>query len=125
MDRKTFLTIASIIALLVGTVAIIFPGSLLQSKGVEPISGTVVWVTEVGILLIAVGIIAFGIRKHETSATMKVILFGNIIIQIGLTVIELIAYSDGIITKLSGIIPNIALHIIMATGFIYYWWQKK
>jgi len=122
MSRQTFLTIASIIALLFGTFAVLFPGILLQSKGVEPVKATVIWVIEVGCLLIALGLIAFLCRKHDASPTMKVFLFGNIVIQLALAAIEIVAYFNNIITKLSGIIPNILIHIILAIGFIHFCW---
>ncbi|MEQ1553239.1 MAG: hypothetical protein ABL929_03615 [Ferruginibacter sp.] len=121
MSRQIFLTIASIIAFSVGIFAILFPNTLLASKGVEPLVGTLVWMRETGLLLLTIGIIAFLVRKHESSETLKIFLFGNIIIQIGLFVIELLAYFNGIITKLSGIIPNLTLHILLAIGFVHFW----
>ncbi|WP_443936440.1 hypothetical protein [Pedobacter sp. MW01-1-1] len=121
MSRQTFLTIASIIAFSVGIFALVFPNILLESKGVAPLVATLAWTREVGILLIAIGIMAFLLRSHEVSATLKVFLFGNIIIQIGLFVIELLAYFNHVITKLSGIIPNLTLHVLLALGFAYYW----
>ncbi len=121
MSRQIFLTIASIIAFIVGLFAIALPGTLLESKGVEPLVGTLVWMRETGLLLLTTGIIIFSIRKHEASETLKVFLFGNSIVQIGLFVIELLAYFNSVITKLSGIIPNLALHILLAIGFIHFW----
>ena len=125
MSRQFFLTIASIISFSVGLFAILFPTTLLESKGVEPFVSTLVWTRETGLLLLTIGIIAFSIRKHETSETLKTFLFGNIIIQIGLFVIELLAYFNGVITKLSGIIPNLTLHILLAIGFIHFWTTLK
>jgi hypothetical protein len=121
MSRQVFMTIASIIAFSVGTFALIFPNILLESKGVTPLVATLVWTREVGLLLITIGITVFLIRKHEISETLKAFLFGNIIIQIGLFAIELLAYFNGVITKLSGIIPNLTLHIVLAIGFIHFW----
>lgn len=121
MSRQLFLTISSIIATGVGIFALIFAENLLKSKGVQPITATLVWTREVGLLLVAMGIVLFSIRKHEDTKTLKAVLFGNIIIQIGLFLIELIAYLDGIITKQSGIVPNLCLHIVLALGFFYFW----
>jgi hypothetical protein len=120
MSRPIFLTIASFIALSVGAFALLFPGILLESKGVVPLATTSVWMRETGLLLLALGIINFAMRKHEPSGTLKALLSGNIIIQIGLFVIELLAYSNNVITKLSGIIPNLILHILLAIGFAYF-----
>lgn len=121
MSRQYFLASASVIAFSVGLFALIAPETLLESKGVEPVVGTLIWVRETGLLLITTGIIAFSVRKHEISPTLKAFLFGNIIIQIGLFLIELVAYLNGVITKLSGIIPNLSLHVILAIGFAYHW----
>ncbi|WP_395066132.1 hypothetical protein [Flavobacterium sp.] len=125
MTRKTFLTTASIIAFSVGIFALLFPSILLDSKGVTPLYGTLVWTRETGLLLLSIGVIAFLIRKNDDSETLKAFLFGNSFIQIGLFIIELSAYFDGIITKLSGIIPNLILHILLAIGFIHFWATMK
>lgn len=125
MSRQVFLTIISVIASLVGLFAMLFPTTLLESKGVEPIVSTLVWTRETGLLLIAIGLIAFSVRMHEDSETLKAILLGNIIIQIGLFAIELVAYFNCVITKLSGIVPNLTLHILLAMGFIYFWSTMK
>ncbi len=125
MTRNYFLTIASFIAMAVGIFALFFPAALQESKGTFPNKATYVWTTEVGIFLIAIGIMVFLIRKEEDSKTLKVFLFGNVIIQIGLFIIELLAYINGIITKLSGIIPNLSLHILLTIGFLYFLMPMK
>jgi hypothetical protein len=125
MTRKSFLAIASFIATAVGIFALFFPASLQESKGTLPNNATYVWTSEVGILLIAIGIMAFLVRKEENSKILKIFLFGNTIIQIGLFLIELFAYSNGVITKISGIIPNLSLHILLTIGFLYFWVVMK
>jgi len=120
MSRKTFLTITSFIAVAVGVFALFFPAILQESKGTLPNNATYVWTSEVGILLIAIGIMAFLVRKEENSKTLKAFFLGNFIIQIGLFLIELFAYIDGVITKLSGVIPNLSLHILLTIGFLYF-----
>lgn len=120
MKRKTFLVGASFIALTVGILALIFPGVLLESKGVTASEATNVWVREVGVLLIAVGVTAFLVRGHEDSPTLKAFFIGNIVLQLSLIPIEPIAYINGIVTKLAGIMPNTILHVLLAGGFAYY-----
>jgi hypothetical protein len=121
MKRTTFLSVASFIALAVGTFALIAPAILLESKGVAASAATDVWVREVGALLISVGVTAFLVRDHEDSPPLKAFFIGNIMLQLSLLIIEPLAYANGIITKLSGIVPNTILHILLASGFIYYW----
>ncbi len=124
MNRKIFLTMAAAIGLGVGSFALLFPSPLLASKGVSSVEANI-WAREVGVLLIAIGVIAYLVRGHDDSPTLKAILLGNIIIQLGLLSIELLAYQDGIITLLSGIIPNTALHVVLAAGFTFYFMKMK
>ena len=120
MNRKAFLTMSSLIALAVGLFALCAPELLLQSKGVDVNAGTTIWVREVGVMLIAVGITVFMVRNHADSSTLKAVLVGNVVVQLGLLVIEPLAYSAGIITKLAGIAPNTMIHVLLAFGFCYF-----
>jgi hypothetical protein len=120
MNRKTFLTIASLIALAVGLYALVAPELLLQSKGVEVNAGTMIWVREVGVMLVAVGLTVLMVRNHADSSTLKAVLLGNVVVQLGLLVIEPLAYQAGIITKLAGIAPNTMIHVLLASGFCYF-----
>lgn len=120
MKRKTFITFASIIAIIVGLFSLIFPDILLESKGVIANNWTNVWTREVWVILIGVGIIAFIVRNHKDSDTLKAFLIGNVFIQIGLFTIEVIAYWNWTITKISWIIPNSIIHVILSIWFTYY-----
>lgn len=121
MTRKTFLTISSFIATIVGFFALFFPAILQESKGTLPNNATYVWTSEVGILLIAIGIMAFMIRKQKNSTTIRAFFFANFIIQIGLFLIEFFAYLNGVITKVLGVIPNLSIHLLLAIGFVFFW----
>jgi hypothetical protein len=125
MTRKTFLSIASFIASSVGCFALFFPALLHVSKGTLPNSAAYVWTSEVGILLLAIGVMAFLVRKQGDSPVLSAFFVGNFMIQIGLFVIELSAYHNKIITKLSGVLPNLTLHILLAFGFAYYLCKMK
>ncbi|PPD45277.1 MAG: hypothetical protein CTY16_10270 [Methylobacter sp.] len=119
MKRSTFLTLAATVALAVGAFALFAPAMLLATKGVSS-SAAEVWVREVGVILLAVGATALMVRNHEDSPTLRAFLMGNAAIQIGLFPIEILAYREGTITALSGIVPNSIIHLCLATGFIYY-----
>lgn len=125
MKRKTFLSIASLIALGVGIFALAFPAALLESKGVAANAGANVWVRQVGLLLIALGVTAFLVRGDEDSPTLKALFIGNIIVQLGLFPIEPLAYLNGVVTKVEGIIPNTLLHLVLAGGFAWYLMEMK
>jgi hypothetical protein len=120
MNRKSFLTLVSAIAMLVGTVALLLPAALLDSKGVAPNAAANVWAREVGIALISIALIAFIVKGHPDSPTMKAFLIGNALLQLGLFPIEIMAFANGTLTKLSGIVPNSLLHLGLAAAFVYY-----
>jgi hypothetical protein len=124
MSRTIFLTLAATIAVSVGTFAFVLPGSLLESKGVSSIEAAI-WTREVGALLIAIGIIAFLVRNHQDSPTLKVLMLGNFIAQLGLLPIELLAYQTGTISLLAGIVPNTVIHTLLAAGFGYFFVAMK
>jgi hypothetical protein len=124
MNRHTFLTVAGAVALAVGAVALFFPAALLASKGVTSAAANV-WMREVGVLLIAIGVMALLVRNHADSPTLRAFFIGNVIVQLALLPIELLAYRDGVITLLSGIVPNSILHVLLAAAFLYYLLRMK
>jgi hypothetical protein len=103
----------------VGVFALFAPVALLASKGVSSTAASV-WTREVGVLLVAIGVIVFSVRNHADSPTLQAVLNGNAIVQLGLLPIEVLAYREGTITQLSGIVPNSVLHLCLAAGFLYY-----
>ncbi|NMM29049.1 MAG: hypothetical protein HHJ12_17625 [Glaciimonas sp.] len=120
MNRKTFLTFASIIALGVGAFALLQPAVLLESKGVALNAAADVWMRELGIALISIGVMLLVVRGHPDSPTLRAFLIGNAILQLGLLPIEIVAFVNGVITKVSGIVPNSVLHLLLACGFAYF-----
>jgi hypothetical protein len=121
MSRKTFLTISSIIALTVGLFALAAPTALLASKGVAPNAAAAVWVREVGILLLTQSVVGFSVRAHSDSPTLRAVLLANAVLQVGIFPIEILAYANGAITSLSGIVPNSILHVLLAAGFAWFY----
>jgi hypothetical protein len=75
---------------------------------------------ETGILLMALGGINWILRNNDDSTTLNLLLLVNICVQTGLFVMEAFGYADGVISKLSGIAPNLTLHVLLASGFIYF-----
>jgi hypothetical protein len=122
MSREVFLSIVAGFAVCIGGFAAVFPQWLLSSKGVVPTAAANVWVREVGVLITAIGVTAFLVRGQADSPTLRAVLIGNAIVQFGLLPIEVIAYARGVITRLSGIVPNTVLHAVLAVGFTYYAW---
>ena len=117
MSRKTFLSFVAAVALAIGVFALFFPAALLASKGVAPSAAAEVWVREVGIAIVAIGVATFLMRGAPDSPALRAFLVGNVVLQLGLFPIELLAYRDGIITKAFGVVPNSILHLLLAIGF--------
>jgi hypothetical protein len=116
-----FLTLSSAVALAVGGLALALPHVVLDSKGVAPPNdAAAIWVREVGVTIFALGVMMFLVRKHADSPTLRAFFFGNAIVQLGLFPIEIRAYQEGLITQLSGILPNSVLHIVLASGFLLF-----
>lgn len=121
MYRLPFLSFATLIALAVGTAATLFPAALLESKGVAPTAATCLWMREVGVMLLAMGVVFVRVRTHPDSPTVRALMAGNLLIQLGLLGIEVAGYANGVITLLSGILPNAVLHVVLALGFGWLW----
>jgi hypothetical protein len=125
MTRKTFLSLVSLIASVIGVVALLAPAVLLDSKGVAPSPAADVWVREVGVAILSTGVMAFLMRGQGDSSSLRAFLLGSMVLQLGLLPIEIIAFRAGIITKISGIVPNEILHAALAFGFGYFAWRMK
>lgn len=125
MSRTIFLTVSSTIALLVGLLATAAPARLLAGKGVAAEPATMVWVRQVGVLLVALGCLGLWVRGHPDSPTMRAYLGVNALIQAAFFPIELWAYRAGTITALGGIVPNTVLHAVLAVGFGWFWWRAR
>lgn len=121
MYRLLFLSFATLIALAVGTAATLFPAALLESKGVAPTAASCLWMREVGVMLLAMGVVFVRVRTHPDSPTVRALMAGNLLIQLGLLGIEVAGYANGVITLLSGILPNAVLHVVLALGFGWLW----
>ena len=121
VTRKTFLTLAAVIALGVGAFAIMFPAEFLASKGTFPSAAADLWMRETGVLLVSMGLIVLAVRSQPNSPAMEALMLGNLLLQLGLLAAELTGYGAGVITRLSGIAPNSVLNVVLASGFAYFW----
>lgn len=121
MNRKLFLTIVACVALAVGSVALLGPGVFLETgKGALPSEAAKVMMREVGVLLVAVGLLGWLVRDHPDSPTLRAILVANAVLQVGIFPIEIVAYQRGVFPLLSGIVPNNVFHVLAAAGFAYF-----
>jgi hypothetical protein len=121
MNRQLFLTAVACIALAVGSVALLGPGVFLETgKGALPSEAAKVMMREVGVLLMAVGLLSWLVRGHGDSPTLRAVLLANSALQIGIFPIEIVAYQHGVFPLLSGILPNSVFHVVAAAGFAFF-----
>jgi len=120
MTRNAFLTSVGIIALGIGVFAVTCPAALLAGKGVPPNPVAQVWVREVGVLILVAGVLTLLVRKHPNSPTLRAFLFSSAVLHAGLLPIEIAAWTSGVLARFGGILPNSALHVVFAAGFLYY-----
>ena len=121
MKRKTFLTVASVIALAIGSFALSVPGVLIGTvKMAAPSEAANVMARTVGILLITVGLLNFLVRGDEDSPTLRSILVADLVLQLGILPIDPLAYANGVYGTAGSFVPNTIIHILLATGFAYY-----
>lgn len=120
MTRIWFLGLSSLIAFAVASFALGFPEALLVGKGVAPNPATVVWVREVGVMILASGVTTLLSRRAPDSLALRAVLIGNAVVHFGLLPIELLAFGHGVITEVAGIAPNSLLHLVLGAGFAFY-----
>jgi hypothetical protein len=87
---------------------------------VAPSEAGNLWAREVGVAILSIGVTTFLLKGEGDSPALQAFLVGNAILQIGLFPIEIIAYAKGVVTKISGIAPNSVLHLVLASGFVYF-----
>lgn len=120
MSRKYFLLFVGCVAVAIGLFALTLPTELIVGKAVASDELAAVWVREVGVLLLAIGVLNLLARNLADSPELKLILFFDLLVQLGLFPIELLAYSNGTLTNLSGVAPNTILHLVLTAGFTFY-----
>ena len=126
MKRTTFLGVTSLIVLLIGGFALMSPGVLISDvKHAAPSETANVMARTVGVLLIFVGVLNFLVKDHPDSPTMRSILIANLLLQIGILPIDPSAYATGVYRTVGSFAPNTVLHLLLASGFVYYLVKMK
>ena len=126
MKRKTFLTITSVIVLVIGIFALTSPNVLITNvKYAAPSETANVMARTVGILLVSIGVLNFLVRSHQDSPTLRSVLIANLVLQLGIMPIDPSAYASGVYKTVGSFAPNTVLHILLAAGFIFYLAKMK
>lgn len=122
MNRKTFLTIAALIALAIGGLSTIAPNVLLsQVKMATPNPAALVMGRTAGVLLLFAGLIAWLVRDHADSPTLAAVLKANVVLQLMIIPIDPLAYLDGTFRTLGSFAPNTLVHLFLVSGFYFHW----
>ncbi len=126
MKRSTFLTISAIVPLLVGLMCLCAPSVLIESVKLAPPSATAnVYARTAGVLLCAVGLLNFLVRKHASSPTLRAVLVANMVLQLGILPVDPHAYLSGVFHTVGSFAPNTVLHVCLALGCAYYLRQMR
>jgi len=119
MNLNILLIGTSIVAIVVGTLAVTRPAAFLESKGATVSAAAIIWMREVGVLIFAQGITAFLLRNEPLTPAVRAFLFGGAVTQFGLLPIEIVGYWRGSLTKLGGVLPNSILHATLGSMLLY------
>jgi hypothetical protein len=126
MSRKTFLTIAALIALTIGGLGAIAPDVLLsQVKMAVPNPAALVMCRTCGILLLFAGLLAWLVRGHADSPTLAAVLKANVVLQLMIIPIDPLAYLDGTFRTWVSFVPNTLVHLFLVSGFFLHWRQVQ
>jgi hypothetical protein len=119
MSLNVLMTAFSAIAAGVGLFAIVRPVPFLESKGAIVTPAAVVWMRELGVLILAQGLTAFLLRHESVSVPVRSFLVGGALTQFGLLPIEIVAFRRGTLTRLSGVVPNSVLHAALGCALLF------
>lgn len=118
--RSTFLLLSAAIGSVVGLLCVLWPTGLLASKGLAPDPVADIWLRQTGVLLLAMSLLGFLVRRHPLTPTLRAVLWALALAQIGLLVVEVAAWAVGVIPGAAGIIGNCVVHLLLATGFCWF-----
>ncbi len=119
MTRKTFLTIAALIAVLIGAIATFAPGFLLTvMKGADAAPAALVMTRTTGVLLLFAGLLTWLVRNHPPSPTLRAVLIANAALQLLLLPIDPLGWASGAFTTLGSFVPNLFIHTSLCIGFL-------
>jgi hypothetical protein len=119
LSRKTFLTIAALIATLIGAIATLSPGFLLTvMKGADAAPAALVMARTTGVLLLFAGLLTWLVRDHPPSPTLRAVLIANAALQLLLLPIDPLGWASGAFTTLGSFVPNLVIHSALCAGFL-------
>jgi len=119
MKRSIFLIIASIISVLFGCMMFFLPDMVAEGFGSTPTPFSNFLMREMGLLVLASGILNFLVRNDSDSMALKAIFIFNIVYHVTMIPIVLIGVSQEVfaIDKSFG---GLAAHLSIGVGSLFY-----
>lgn len=124
MKLQLFLTLSAIICLLFGLPSLLVPFEATAQFGMtlQPESSLVV--RSLGGMILSMGVLYFLIRKESASPLLsKVLMYSAVAHILGLAVT--IYGMSAAILPAEKLIPNLAVHLFMGVGSVYYYSKTK
>lgn len=124
--RQLLLTVASLIPVAIGSLALLAPAVLLVDlKGAETSPAAETMARTAGVLLVSVGVVSFLARRAEDSPALRAILAGNLVLQLMIVPIDPLAWLSGAFHGLGSFVPNTVLHVVLALAFGHALWRLR
>lgn len=124
MKLNVFFLVSAIICLLFGLPSLLVPFEATAQFGMtlQPESSLVV--RSLGGMILSMGVLYFLIRKEQTSPLMRKILMYSAVAHVLGLVVTIYGMAAAILPA-EKLIPNLAVHLFMGAGSVFYWNKLK
>ena len=120
MKRSIFFIVSAITCFLFGVGSLLAPFEVTEQFGIVLTPETSLIVRSLGGMIFSMGVLYLLIRNQPDSALMKLVLLYSAVAHIiGLAVTIYGMASQIMLTE--KLIPNLAVHLFMGVGSIFYW----
>ena len=118
MSPKLALSIAAVVALLVGLGLVLAPGQMLASFGLPSNEGLAI-TRDTGVTLITIGIINW-LGRGATGTPLRALLIGNLFIHIAELVVDGLEIATGVLSSaaVAGLVPHVLLGVIFVAALM-------
>lgn len=124
MKRSTFLTITSAISALFGGMMFVLPDMVAVGFDQTHSSFSLFLMREMGLIIIASGVLNFLVRNDKGTATLSAVFIFNITYHIIMVPIVFMGVSQGVFT-IDKSIGGLAAHLFIGIGSIIYLMKTK
>lgn len=116
---STLLTLNACVALVVGALALCWPGTLLlEVKGAAAEPSALAMARTVGVLLVSLSLLSAMARTWTHGETKRGLFLAMATVHLGLLPLDPWAYATGAFTGLGSFVPNSVLHVGLGVAFV-------